>query len=197
MDKNDVLQSMIEQNNGYLITSQAVAAGITKPYLSKYVIDHHMEKAAHGIYNEEDVWPDELFIMQMRSKAVVFCGETALFLHGMTDREYSKICVSVPAKYNASHFKNTNVEVRYVQDKIYNLGVCEVKSSSGNFVRAYDKERCICDLIRDRKKYEVQLFQTAMKEYMTNKDKRISLLIEYAEKLSIRDEVMKYVEVLV
>ena len=197
MDKNDVLQSMIEQNNGYLITAQAVAAGITKPYLSKYVKDHHLEKAAHGIYNEEDVWPDELFIMQMRSKTVVFSGETALFLHGMMDREYSKICVSVPARYNASHLKNANVEVHYVQEEIYDLGVCEVESSSGNLVRAYDKERCICDLIRDRKKYEVQLFQTAMKEYMTNKDRRISLLIEYAEKLNIRDEVMKYVEVLV
>ncbi|MDD3416383.1 MAG: type IV toxin-antitoxin system AbiEi family antitoxin domain-containing protein [Lachnospiraceae bacterium] len=197
MDRNEALQTMIEENNGYLITSQAVEAGITKPFLSKYIKAHHMEKAAHGIYNEEDVWPDELYIMQMRSKAVIFCGETALFLHGMTDREYSKICVSVPAKYNVSHLKNENIEVRYVQEDIYSLGVCEVKSSSGNYVKAYDMERCICDLIKDRKKYEVQLFQTAMKEYMSNKDKRISTLIEYAEKLGIRDEVMKYVEVLV
>lgn len=197
MDKNEVLQTMIEENNGYLITSQAVEAGISKPFLSKYIKEHHMEKAAHGIYNEENVWPDELYIMQMRSKAVIFSGETALFLHGMTDREYSKICVSVPKKYNVSHLKNGNMEVHYVPEELYSLGVCKVKSSSGNLVRAYDMERCICDLIKDRKKYEVQLFQTAMKEYMSNKDKRISTLIEYAEKLSIRDEVMKYVEVLV
>lgn len=43
----------------------------------------------------------------------------------------------------------------------------------------------------------VQYFQTAIKEYMSLKDKKISRLIEYAEKLGIRDEVMKYVEVLV
>lgn len=105
--------------------------------------------------------------------------------------------MSVPANYNISHFKNENVEVHYVQEDFYNLGVCEVKSSSGNLVKAYDKERCICNMIKDRKKHEVQLFQTAMKEYMTNKDKRISTLIEYAKKLKIRDEVMKYVEVFV
>ena len=70
-------------------------------------------------------------------------------------------------------------------------------SISGNIVRAYDKERCICELIRDRKKYEVQNFQTAVKEYMAGKGKNLSRLVEYAEKLKIRDEVMKYVEVLV
>lgn len=77
------------------------------------------------------------------------------------------------------------------------MGVCSVPSISGNIVRAYDKERCICELIRDRKKYEVQNFQTAVKDYMTGKEKNLSRLLEYAEKLKIRDEVMKYVEVLV
>ncbi len=45
--------------------------------------------------------------------------------------------------------------------------------------------------------YEVQNFQTAVKDYMTGKEKNLSRLLEYAEKLKIRDEVMKYVEVLV
>ena len=70
-------------------------------------------------------------------------------------------------------------------------------SSSGNTVRVYDRERCICDLILERNRVEVQNFQTAIKEYMSRKDKKLSRLIEYAEKLGIRDEVMKYVEVLV
>ena len=52
-------------------------------------------------------------------------------------------------------------------------------------------------MIKDRKKYEVQNFQTAVKDYMTGKEKNLSRLLEYAEKLKIRDEVMKYVEVLV
>ena len=50
-------------------------------------------------------------------------------------------------------------------------------------------------MISDRKKIEVQNFQTALKGYMSGKDKKLSRLIEYAKKLGIRDEVMKYVEV--
>ena len=71
------------------------------------------------------------------------------------------------------------------------------KWGSVKLLPAYDKERCICDMIRERKKYDVQVFQTAMKEYMTSKDKNVSLLVEYAVKLDIRDKVMMYVEVLV
>ena len=43
---------------------------------------------------------------------------------------------------------------------------------------------------------DVQMFQTAMKEYMTDSNRRLQVLVRYAEKLGIRDEVMKYVEVL-
>jgi hypothetical protein len=51
------------------------------------------------------------------------------------------------------------------------MGICEIPSSSGNLVKVYDKERCICDLIMIRNKYEVQVFQIAIKEYMASKDK--------------------------
>ena len=197
MDKRMVLESLIEENNGYLLTSMAVEKNVTKPFLARFVKEMGMEKVARGVYITDDVWPDELFIMQVRSSAVIFSGETALFLHGLLDREYSEISVTVPAGYNASHLKADNVQVRYAPKETYELGVCEVASSSGNTVRVYDKERSICNLIMERNKVEVQNFQTAIKEYMSLKGKKISRLIEYAEKLGIRDEVMKYVEVLV
>lgn len=197
MSNNDILQALIEQNNGYLLTAMATEKGISKPYLAKYVKENGLERVARGIYITEDVWPDELYIMQVRSTAVIFSGETALYLHNLIDREYSEICVTVPTGYNATHLKSDNVQVKYAAHGFYELGVCMIPSSSENMVRAYDKERCICDLIADRSKIEVQNFQTAVKEYMSGKDKKLSKLIEYAEKLGIRDEVMKYVEVLV
>ena len=197
MNKRDILEHLIEENNGYLLTSLAVKNDITKPFLARYIKEKDMEKVARGVYITEDVWPDELFIMQVRNSAVIFSGETALFLHGLLDREYSEISITVPKGYNASHLKTDNVQVSYASRDIYELGVCEVASSSGNKVRVYDRERSICNLIIDRNKTEVQNFQTAIKEYMASRDKNISRLVEYAQKLGVRDEVMKYVEVLV
>lgn len=195
MNKNEILQHLIEENNGYLLSSMVIEKNISKTFLAKYVKENGLERVARGIYITEDVWPDELYIMQVRNAAVIFSGETALHLHGLIDREYSAINVSVPTGYNATHLKTGNVQIKYASKNSYRLGVCTVPSMSGNMVRAYDKERCICDLISDRSKIEVQNFQTAMKEYMLGKDKKFSKLIEYAEKLGMRDEVMKYVEV--
>ena len=196
MDNRVVLERLIEEKNGYLLTSVAVEHGISKPFLAKYVKENEMERVARGVYISNDVWPDELYIMQVRNSAVIFSGETALFLHGLIDREYSEICVTVPTGYNASHLKNGKEQVRYASKETYDLGVCEVASSSGNMVKVYDKERSICNLIMERNKTEVQNFQTAIKEYMSSKDRQLTRLIAYAEKLGIRDEVMKYVEVL-
>lgn len=195
MGKNEILQQLIEENNGYLLSSLVMERNISKTFLAKYVKENNMERVARGIYITEDVWPDELYIMQVRNASVIFSGETALWLHGLIDREYSEICISVPTGYNATHLKAKNVQVKYASKNSYGLGVCAVPSMSGNMVRAYDQERCICDLISARKKIEVQNFQIAMKEYMSGKGKRLSKLIEYAEKLGMRDEVMKYVEV--
>ena len=197
MSKKKVLEQLIEENNGYLITSMAAKCDVSRTYLSQYVKEKKMEKVARGIYITDDVWPDELYIMQVRNAAVIFSGETALYLHGLIDREYTDICITVPSGYNATHLKADNVRVKYVHRDIYEMGVCNVTSNSGNIVKVYDKERCICELIMERNNVEVQNFQTAMKDYMFGKDKKISRLVEYAEKFGIRDEVMKYVEVLV
>jgi hypothetical protein len=198
MSKKMDLEQLIEENNGYLITSMATTkCDVSRAFVSQYVKEKKMEKVAKGIYITDDVWPDELFIMQARNAAVIFSGETALYLHGLIDREYTDICITVPTGYNATHLKTDKVRIKYVPRDIYELGVCNVASSSGNMVKAYDKERCICELIRDRNNTEVQNFQTAMKDYMHGKDKKLSRLIEYAEQLRIRNEVMKYVEVLV
>ena len=191
-----VLERLMEASHGYLMASQAVENGVSRTVLSQYVKDKGLERVARGIYIADDVWTDELFVLQVRNENIVYCGETALYLHGLIDREYSKICISVPRGVNVAHIKISNLHVKYPSRELHLLGVCQVTSISGNDVRAYDKERCICDLIKNRSKTEVQDFQIAIKEYMSGRDKNLSRLVEYAKILGIRDEVMKYLEVL-
>lgn len=197
MLKTTLLEQLIEENHGYLLTSLAEKNNISRTYMMCYVKEHDLEKITRGIYVTDDVWPDELFILQARNPSVIYSGETALYLHGLIDREYAQICITVPKGYNATRLKTVNVRVKYVPKEIHEMGVCSVPSSSGNKVKTYDKERCICELIKDRKKIEVQNYQTALKDYMAGNEKNLSKLLEYAEILKIREEVMKYVEVLV
>jgi hypothetical protein len=194
--KKKQLMEMAEKNNGYLFTSEVVQSGISRTYLAKFVKEYQFGKAAHGIFAAPDVWTDELFILQKTSPKVVFSGETALYLNNLTDREYGRIQVTVPAGYNASHLRKRGIKVVSVSEKIYCLGQIQIESGYGNIVTAYDRERCFCDSVINRKNMDVQVFQTVIKEYMGDSSRNLPLLVKYAECMKIRDEVMKYVEVM-
>lgn len=104
--------------------------------------------------------------------------------------------MTVPQGYNAVHLRKKNIKVRSAKRELYELGKTVIESNYGNRIAVYDKERAVCDAIISRKKMDAQMFQTAVKEYMSDFDRKLQILVQYAEKLGVRDEVMKYVEVL-
>lgn len=194
--KKDILMKMSDDNNGYLFTAEVLDHGISKTYLSKFVKDNAYERVAHGVYAASDIWPDDLYLLQKANPKIIFSGETALYIHGLIDREYGSIEVSVPQEYNAVHLRKKRIRVRTLKKELYELGKIVMDSAYGNQIMVYDRERVICDAVANRKKMDVQMFQTAMKEYMSDPERKLQVLIHYAEKLGIRDEMMKYVEVL-
>lgn len=196
MNKYEYMDKLLQENNGYLFTAQVEKAGISRTYLAKFVSENYLEKVAKGIYISKDTWVDELYILQVRNPKIIYSGETALYLHGMTDREYTDICITVPPRFNQTRLRSKGVIVHQVKSEIYQLGIVEVYTNYGNKVRTYNKERCICDMIKNRGNIEVQQFQTAMKSFMRDKTKDMSRLMQYGEQLKIRDEIMKYVEVM-
>ena len=197
MTKYEMINNSIKQNNGYLFVSDIESLGISRTYILKFVRENNLERVGKGIYVTEETWPDMLYVYQLRAPQIIYSGETALYLNSLMDSEYSEVFVSVPTGYNGNRLREKGIIVHQDREGIYGLGVIDVKTQFGNTVKVYDKERCICDLIKNRNKYEVQTFQVAIKGYMRGRDKRLNRLIKYAEAMKIRDEVMKYVEVMV
>lgn len=196
MNKYEQIRNLLRENNGYVFTEQVEKAGISRTYLLKFVRENNLERVAKGIYISQDTWADELYILQVCNPRIIYSGETALYLHGMVDREYTDICITVPPRFNQTRLRNKGVIVHQQKAAIYQLGIVEVKTNYGNVVRTYNKERCICDIIKNRENIEVQQFQAAMKTFMRDKTKDMSRLVWYGEQLKIRDEIMKYVEVM-
>jgi hypothetical protein len=197
MSKAELLKSMTEANNGYLFTSEVQEASVSRTYLASFLRENNYEKVAKGIYVSGDVWPDELYILQKCYPSIVYSGETALYLHSLIDREYSEISITVPAGFSGSRLRERGIVIHSEKDDRYRLGIAEVVTQFGNKVRCYDKERCLCDMIKNKRRIDIQNFQTAMRDYMKDKDKDLSRLIVYAQFLGNREEVMKYVEVLI
>ena len=84
----------------------------------------------------------------------------------------------------------------YVDNDIYELGLIEVKTPMGNKVKAYDIERCICDIIRSKNRIDLELIKYSVRKYLKRKDKDLNKLSLYAEKMGIKDVVMTFIDML-
>ena len=111
MTRFDLLDNLVENGNGYLCTSQVLERGISKPTLADYVSKRNMERVSHGVYLAEDAWPDELYLLYLSNKRIIFSHETALMLHGLMEREPNKTSVTVQAGYNSTHPRKKGSQV--------------------------------------------------------------------------------------
>ena len=82
-------------------------------------------------------------------------------------------------------------------DESYNLGITDIKTSLGNVVRAYDKEKTICDLIKHKDKIEFEVYVKALTRYARSKDKDINKLMRYAQIMKIENKVRDQMEVII
>lgn len=196
MNSTDTLKKLLYENNGYLKTSDAVAAGISRPVLGDFVRKYELERIAHGLYISPDAWEDTFFIIQTRYPKAVFCHETALYLLNLAEREPSPISLTLAAGANSTNLLKQGIKVYKVKEDLFSEGIIELPSPSGHTIRAYNAERTICDLFRSRRNIEIQDLQSAVKTYVQLKEKNIPMLIRYAKAFSIEKIITQYLEVL-
>lgn len=194
--KHEILDRLLESNNGYLYTREVVGAGISKTYLAMYVKEKGLERVAQGVYLSAEEIKDELYVLQLKNEQAIFSHETALYLHGMMEREPSKVTMTVKNGYNATHLRKQGVKIFQTRENRLLLGVSKVKTNFGNVVTVYNKERTICDIVSNKKNMDIQIFQTALKEYVKGKGKNLSELMEYSFLLGVEEEMRLYMEVL-
>lgn len=196
MKKYEVLDKLVKEGNGYLQTATVLKNNISKQTLAKYVKSKGMKRLVHGVYTTDVVWPDDYYLLFLRNKQIVFSVESSLYLHGLMDKEPQKTTVTVPEGYNASHIVSKGVKVIHTKKEWYEIGIITISTSFGNQVHVYDKERTICDIIRNKENIEIQTFQTAMREYMGGKEKNLGNLIKYAKTFGIEKQIRTYTEIM-
>ena len=190
------LQELLQKQNGYLDTATASDMGFSRQSVYEFAKKNNLERVAHGVYASEEAWPDEMYVLSLKNKGMVYSHESALYLHGLMEKEPEKDSVTVRYGYNATHLRKKGLKVTTAKDEFFSLGISSAVTVFGNQVTVYDKERTICDIVRNKEKMDVQVFQTAMKEYMKSKDKKIPILMQYAAQLGVESKIRSYTEVM-
>lgn len=193
MKNIEILKNYIENNNGIVLASDLKKINIHKQYLKLLCDEGYVERKEKGVYVKKEKNVNDFFLIQQRYKTGIFSHNTALYFYHLTDR--------TPLKYDMTFKNNIRVndeiiEPHYIKKDKYELGIIELELQDKTTIKVYNLERTIIDILRDRNKIDLQIFNTAMKEYIKRKDKNLIKLSKYAKEFKMEKILKKYMEVL-
>ncbi len=193
VNKKEIIETKTLQNQGIIQLSDIIAEGISKQYAIKYLQGRNYERVAKGVYLSPDAWQDELYLISLQYKRVVYSHDTALYLLGLSEREPIYFTVTVPRGYKVNYNRETPLKKVTVVEERYALGIDIATTPFGHTVPCYNAERTLCDIFKANT--EIQEKQFAVKEYLKGR-KNLPRLMEYAKILRVEKKMKQYMEVL-
>ena len=150
-----------------------------------------IEKIRRGYYHFiEDDGKSEVVIINTLFPDAILCMETALFYYRYSDRN--------PAEWNISIDKNASrqrTKIDYPFIRAYRvetdlLTIGEIKGEIDSIeVRIYDRDRTICDVLRNMNRMDKEIFNKAIQNYVKDPKKNIPNLMQYAKELRVQRRV--------
>ena len=196
MDYITELAAIASEHGGIIEAKVAAQRGISKAMLYKLCKEDKIHRIVKGQYILPADMQDELLSISKRSEKIIFSHETALFLHGISDRTPFEHTITAPSGCIPSVAIKSECKVYYIKPELFDLGRTMLKTPAGNKVQAYDLERTICDVIRSRNKLGTETFLAALKMYAASPKKNLNKLNTYAKQMRVEKVLRQYLEVL-
>jgi len=190
MDLEKNLNDLIKKTNGILKYSDFVQLGYNQRQIRNLEQNKIIERVGKGIYAHKDYFPDMLKVYQMGNSRLIYSHETAAYLHDLTNRFPRFFSVTTESGYHLR--KKDRLNVHYIKKDLFQLGIEDIKDVSGNIIKVYDKERTVCDIIRNKDKIELQVYAEVIQNYFDGKVK-LNKLSRYAKDLGISNKVAEVV----
>lgn len=188
----DLIQQIMNFNNGYITSKQLTDLGIHRMYLNIMKEKGLIQKVRKGIYIDKNIIEDVFYTFQLKYPKTIFSRFTALYFYGLTQVYPSTFDITADSNYNIG---NDNVEYSMIRctKNVLNLGLIKIKTSFGNEINVYDRERCICDIIKYKNKLDLGQVKKSVKLYINDKNNDFNKLQDYAQKLNVYDDVMNFI----
>ncbi|MEH2940862.1 type IV toxin-antitoxin system AbiEi family antitoxin domain-containing protein [Lawsonibacter sp. JLR.KK007] len=193
----NIVRKIFSKHDNIMTTAQLDSFRIYYADIQQLLNEGFIEKIKRGYYHWAEAYGEqEIKIINRLFPDAVLCMETALFYYQYSDRN--------PAEWNITIDKNvsrsrTNIDYPFVkafrvEPDLVSLG--ETKGSI-NFVdvRIYDRDRTICDVLRNMNKMDKEIFNKAIQGYVKDPKKNIPNLMEYAKVLRMQKRVKELIGV--
>lgn len=190
-------KQIFDAHNGIMKSKEIIENKIYNRFLKKLIDEGYVEKIKFGYYQWQDerAFSEATVIARLFPDAVI-CMESALQYYGYTDRTPATWCLAVDKHSTKSRFKidYPSVKPHYIPEEQMTLGV-EMVNIEDTELKIFNRERVICDCLRQENKMDIEVFNKAIQAYIKDPKKNVPRLMEYAKILRTENKVRKMIGV--
>lgn len=190
-------KQIFDAHNGIMKSKEIIENKIYNRFLKKLIDEGYVEKIKFGYYQWQDerAYSEATVIARLFPDAVI-CMESALQYYGYTNRTPSAWCLAVDKHSTKSRFNidYPSVKPHYIPEEQMTLGV-EMVNIEDTELKIFNRERVICDCLRQENKMDVEVFNKAIQAYIKDHKKNVPRLMEYAKILRTENKVRKMIGV--
>lgn len=197
MDRYGEIKEIFESHDGIVRTSDITGRGIHNTWLNKLVHQGVISRIRCGVYEwiESGSQEDTEILKRLFPDAVV-CMNSALFIHGYTDRTPDAWHLAFDRNINKKRLQVNYPPIipYYSRSHILEIGMMD-SAVNGTILRIYDRERTVCDLLRHSAKIDREILNKAIQCYLNDNQKSVGNLIQYARTLRVYAKVQQWIGV--
>ena len=182
-------------NNSFTSSSIVKEEGRTAYYkLLDSVRDGDAVRIKRGVYATAEQLADTMIDVEAIIPGGVLCLFSAWNVHGLTTSLPQAYHVAVKRGRKITLPTFPKIELHHITDTMFDIGVEELVAS-GYHIHIYNKERCVCDAVKYRNKIGMDVCSEVVNNYISQPDRNLSLLMDYADKLRVKRILEQYIAI--
>lgn len=190
-------KQIFDAHDGIMKSKEIIENKIYNRFLKRLIDEGYVEKIKFGYYQwqDEHAFSEASIIARLFPDAVL-CMDSALQYYGYTDRTPAAWYLAVDKHSTKSRFNIDYpiVKPHYIPKEQLALGV-ETVTIEDTELKIFNRERVICDCLRQENKMDVEIFNKAIQAYIKDQKKNVPRLMEYAKILRTEKKVRKIIGV--
>ena len=192
-DMNIDIKTLFNRQKGYLKRRQ-IPDRKTYIHLLKMVKSGEVERLKRGVYCDHSKTSNVMIDIDKIVTNGVLCMYSAWF--------HYQLSTQIPQSFHIAIEKNRktvlpdypSISLYYWQQKYHELGVVR-QVINGYTVNIYDLEKSVCDAVKYRTKIGIEASSEILRNYLKRRDRDISKLIKYAQKMRVEKILKTYLDI--
>lgn len=190
--KSDSIRDILQKQGGFITAGEVESRGDYEQ-LRSATKKGMLMRLRKGIYVETSALANNMIDVERIVPHGVLCLYSAFAYYGLSTQVPSSTCIAIEAKRKVRLPEFPPIDLYFWKKENLEFGVIE-KVISGYRVLITDMERTVCDAVKYRNKIGLDVCGEVIDNFLKKENRNISLLHDYAQKLSVNKILTTYLE---